>query len=145
MSDDFAARIAAAKRDEAFPALADAIPYAGFLGFSLAIVDGGVEGRLAYAPQNIGNAAIPALHGGTLAGLMELTAVFELLWRTDVTRMPKVIGCTVEYLRSGRPEITFAHARIIRQGRRVAPLEVVAWQSERDKPIAAATVHYLVG
>lgn len=145
MSDEFAARIALAKRNDAFAGLVDSIPYAGFLGFSLTLADGGVLGRLEFAARNIGNSAIPALHGGTLAGLMELTALFELLWRTEVTRLPKVIGCTIEYLRSGRPETTFASARIVRQGRRVAPLRVTAWQSDRDKPIAEATVHYLVG
>ena len=154
MSDhEFAARIAAAKRDGSFAALAEGIPYARFLGFSLRTDAGpdGPDGRgallgvLAYAQRNIGNAALPALHGGTLAALLELTAMFELLWRADTPKLPKVIGCTIDYLRSAKPQDTFAAAHLVRQGRRVAPLRVLAWQDDRSRPVASATVQFLVG
>jgi acyl-coenzyme A thioesterase PaaI-like protein len=150
---DFAERIATAKRERTFASLVDGIPYAKFLGFSLR-VDGAPDGSdglgplvgvLGYAPRNIGNSALPALHGGTLGALLELTAMFELLWRSDAAKLPKVIGCTIEYLRSGKPQETFAAAQIVRQGRRVAPLRVVAWQDDRSRPIASASVQFLIG
>lgn len=140
-----AERIAAAKQDGSFATLVDAIPYARFLGFALEIDGDALVGRLDYSPRNIGNAALPALHGGTLGALLELTASFELLWRAQTVKLPKTIGCTIEYLRTGRPQVTFASAQIVRQGRRVAPLRVVAWQEDRSKPIAAATVQFLIG
>jgi len=145
MTDDLRTRITAAKRDGSFAGLLDTIPYAKFLGVSIELGDGALIGRLAFAERNIGNSALPALHGGTIGGLLELTASFELLWRTDTVKLPKIIGCTIEYLRSGRPQDTFAQAEIVRQGRRVTPLRVVAWQGDRSKPIAAATVQFLVG
>ena len=77
--------------------------------------------------------------------LPELTAMFELLWRTETPKLPKVIGCTIEYLRSGKPQDTFAAAQLVRQGRRVALLRVLAWQDDRSRPIASATVQFLIG
>ena len=142
---ELAKRIADAKQNGTFASLVDLIPYARFLGVSLEFDGDALVGRLAFAPRNIGNAALPALHGGTIGALLEFTAMFELLWRTETAVLPKVIGCTIEYLRSGKPQDTFAQAQIVRQGRRVAPLRVVAWQGDRSKPIAAATVQFLVG
>lgn len=145
MSEALRERILAAKQDGSFTALAAEIPYAQFLGLALRLEQDRLRGELAFAPRNIGNAALPALHGGTIGALLELTASFELLWRTDTPRLPKIIGCTIEYLRSGKPQDTFASAQIIRQGRRVAPLRVVAWQEDRARPIASASVQFLIG
>ena len=36
-------------------------------------------------------------------------------------------------------------ALLVRQGRRVAPLRVLAWQDDRSRPVASATVQFLVG
>ena len=52
---------------------------------------------------------------------------------------------TIEYLRSGRPQETFATAHIVKVGRRIANVRVDAWQGERDKPIAALRGHFLLG
>lgn len=142
---DLARQIAEAKKGGAFASLVEAIPYAKFLGVTLDVDGEALIGRLAYAPRNIGNAALPALHGGTIGALLELTASFELLWRTDTVKLPKIIGCTIEYLRTGKAEDTYAQAEIVKRGRRVTPLRVVAWQGDRSKPIAAATVQFLVG
>jgi acyl-coenzyme A thioesterase PaaI-like protein len=67
------------------------------------------------------------------------------MWMADTLRVPKTINITVEYLRSGKPQDTFARCEITRQGRRVANVRVVAWQEDRAKPIAAATAHLLLG
>jgi uncharacterized protein (TIGR00369 family) len=144
VSDPLAARIAAAKASGEFTELAAAIPYAAFLGLSFTLDEQGVLGRMAYAPRNIGNAALPALHGGTIGALLEFTASFQLLWQTETVVLPKTISLTVEYLRSGRAVDTFARARLVRQGRRVAPLRIEAWQDDPTKPIAAATAQFLL-
>lgn len=141
-----AARIAAAKASGDFVELAAAIPYARFLGLSFTLDDEGVLGRMAYAPRNIGNSALPALHGGTIGALLEFTATFQLLWHGEQSGgvLPKTISMTVEYLRTGRPLDTFARAHVVRQGRRVAPLRILAWQDDPAKPIAAASIQFLL-
>lgn len=124
--------------------LTDVIPYTRFLGIGVENTTGEVLCRMRYAPMLIGNSSIPALHGGTLGGLMESAAIFELLLRTQEERVPKIISITVDFLRSGRPQDTLAKASITRLGRRVANLQVQAWQEDRGKPIASASALFLL-
>ena len=124
--------------------LTDVIPYTRFLGIGVENTTGEVLCRMRYAPMLIGNSSIPALHGGTLGALMESAAIFELLLRTQEERVPKIITITVDFLRSGKPQDTLAKASITRLGRRVANLQVQAWQEERGKPIASANALFLL-
>lgn len=141
----FAERIAAAKAAGAFTRLIDDVAFARMLGLSLVFADGELHGRLAFAPRNIGNTALPALHGGTISALLESTAIFEILWQKDELVLPKVVSITIEYLRSGKPVDTWAHARVTRAGRRVANVHVAAWQDDRERPIATASALLLLG
>ncbi len=127
-----------------FGPLNDAIPYARFMGISGELVDGDVIGRMRYSGHLIGNANVPALHGGTLGALMESTAIFKLLWHGETTTVPKTINITVEYLRGARPEDVFARAEFTRRGRRVANVRVFAYQQDPKRPVAVATAHFLL-
>nr|WP_276600356.1 MULTISPECIES: PaaI family thioesterase [unclassified Nannocystis] len=97
-----------------------------------------------FAEHLIGNPVLPALHGGALCALLESTAIFQLLWESELSATPRTIGLTVEYLRSGRPVDTFARGMPTRQGRRVTNVRVEAWQDDRSRPIAVASAHFLV-
>jgi uncharacterized protein (TIGR00369 family) len=124
--------------------LTDAIPYTRYMGIGVENLAGEMLCRMAYTPKLIGNSLLPALHGGTLGALLESAAVFELLLQTDTERVPKVISLTVDFLRSGKPQDTFAKALITRQGRRVANVRVEAWQDDRTRPIASAHALFLL-
>ncbi|WP_171818582.1 PaaI family thioesterase [Pyxidicoccus fallax] len=124
--------------------LTDAIPYTRYMGIGVENLAGEMLCRMAYSPKLIGNSLLPALHGGTLGALLESAAIFELLLQTDTERVPKVISLTVDFLRSGKPQDTFAKALITRQGRRVANVRVEAWQDDRTRPIASAHALFLL-
>lgn len=124
--------------------LSAAIPYAAFLGLEIERDGDGVLGRLRYSDPLIGDASIPALHGGTIAALLESTAIFDTLWRADEAVLPRTITLTIDYLRSGRPVDTLCRAQVVRRGRRVVVVAVRAYQEDESKPIATATVHLLV-
>lgn len=124
--------------------LTDVIPYTRFLGIGVENTTGEVLCRMRFSPMLIGNSSLPALHGGTLGALLESAAIFELLLRTQEERVPKIISITVDFLRSGRPQDTLAKATITRLGRRVANLQVQAWQEDRGKPIASANALFLL-
>ena len=84
------------------------------------------------------------LHGGAIAGLLEFAA-FNALTRAignDVVKKP--ITVTVDYMRGGTRQDTYAEAVIERLGNRMANVEAFAWQRERDKPIAAARINFLL-
>jgi acyl-coenzyme A thioesterase PaaI-like protein len=137
-------RLAEAKRTGNCAAMVEAVPYSAFLGLTARVDGGALVTMLKFAPDLIGNPALPALHGGTIGALLESAAVFELLWRAESVVLPKTITITVDYLRSAAPVDTYARATITRQGRRVANVRVEAWQTDAAHPVAQAHVIALV-
>ena len=127
-----------------YSALHDAVPYAKFMGFSISAENGRLTTTMPYDESLIGNIRLPALHGGTLAALLEMAALFQIAHDTKAETMPKVVTLTIDYMRSGAPRDTFAQARATRVGRRVANLRAEAWQTDPAKPIAAANVNFLL-
>lgn len=120
------------------------VPYIRFLGMRAELAGDELTAILPYKELLIGNAGIPALHGGVLGAFMEMTALAQLAVVESAERVPKTIDVTVEYLRPGRPIATFARADLRKVGRRIANIHVEAWQEERAQPIAALRGHFLL-
>lgn len=139
-----AALVARARASDDPSALVEAIPYAAFLGLAIERDGEGVLGRMRYADALIGDSSIPALHGGTIAALLESTAILDVLWCADEVVLPRTITLTIDYLRSGRPVDTLCRASIVRRGKRVVVASVRAYQDDEARPIATAVVHLLV-
>src|SRR5207248_4622771 len=137
-------RLTDARRSRDYPAILDAVPYSRFLGLHAEMTGDELITTMRYADHLIGNPALPALHGGTLGALLESAAIFELLWQSETIVLPKTITITVDYLRSAATVDTHARGNITRHGRRVANVDVVAWQDDRARPIASARAHFLV-
>jgi uncharacterized protein (TIGR00369 family) len=125
-------------------ALLDRIPYARFIGMQATLHGDEMTGVLPYAPHLIGNPSLPALHGGVIGAFMELTAIAQLSIAEPQARLPRTVDINVDYLRSGRPADTYARALIKRAGRRIANVQVEAWQEARSNPIAALRGHFLL-
>jgi acyl-coenzyme A thioesterase PaaI-like protein len=133
-----------AKETGRLGSLVESIPYLRFLDIGIDLVEGKVVGKMTYSKHLIGNAAIPALHGGTIGALLESTAVVQTAWEAETKRLPKIVTITIDFLRSGRPVDTFASGVITKHGRRVVTVGVEAWQEDRSRPIARANAHFLV-
>lgn len=131
-------------RDEALTAAVAALPYARFLGLCVARGDDGPTAVLPYAEHLIGNPTLPALHGGVIGAFMEIAAVLHLSLEAGVAGRPKTIDMTVDYLRSGRPQDTYARVEVKRLGRHVANVHVKAWQDDPAAPIATLHGHFLL-
>jgi len=125
-------------------ALVDAIPYAKFLGIEVDRKGTEITTILRFDHKLIGNPMLPALHGGVIGSFLETTAILQIAYETDGEFLPKPIDLTNDYLRSGRPQDTYARARITKHGRRVANVHVEAWQDDHSKAIAAAHGHFLL-
>jgi acyl-coenzyme A thioesterase PaaI-like protein len=124
--------------------LIDAIPYSKWMGMTFDVSSGELVGTLRFSDMLIGNPVLPALHGGTIAALLESTAIFAIFLDAGSVVLPKTINQTVEYLRSGKPVDTHASAVITKRGRRVINVRAEAWQDDRSRPIATAFSHFLV-
>jgi acyl-coenzyme A thioesterase PaaI-like protein len=128
-------------------ALLDTLPYARFLGLRTEQEGDVLTVTMPFADHLIGNPMLPALHGGSTAAMLELTAVAQvaLVWpqsKEGSLRLPRPITVTTAYLRSGRPRDVHARARISRAGRRVAHVLAEAWQDDPAQPIASLTAHF---
>ena len=120
------------------------IPYARFLGVRMELHGDEMTAVLPFAEHIIGNPTLPALHGGVIGAFMEMTAVLQLSIVEAQQRQPRPVDVSIDYLRSGRPQDTYARALIKKVGRRIANVQVEAWQETRAAPIAALHGHFLL-
>ncbi|TNE38188.1 MAG: PaaI family thioesterase [Alphaproteobacteria bacterium] len=120
------------------------IPYAQMLGMDVHRMGLEITTVLPFRQTNVGNPTLPALHGGAVAGFLEMTAIIELLARTDNKVLPKPIDISIDYLRSGKPMETYARATVTKHGRRVSNVQVLAWQSDPEHPIARLHGHFFL-
>ena len=120
------------------------LPYARFLGLQGEVDDAVLTVTMPFADRLIGNPMLPALHGGSTAALLEMTAIAQVALAYPRLRLPRPINVTVSYLRSGRPVDVVARARISRAGRRVAHVLAEAWQGDPEQPIATLVANFLL-
>lgn len=124
------------------------LPYADFLGISIVGDQGGAP--LLSMPFAEGLTGHPErLHGGAIAGLLEIAAIAAIDATLDdaaeARERFKPITVTIDFMRPGRPAETFACGEVIRIGARIANVAVEAWQEDPTKPIAAARMNLSIG
>jgi acyl-coenzyme A thioesterase PaaI-like protein len=67
-----------------------------------------------------------------------------LLAQSDAERAPRPINFNIDYLRSAGPHETRGRAEIVKHGRRIANVRVLAWQTDSEKPVAAGIGNFLL-
>lgn len=118
-------------------------PYAATLGIEPIDQDGERLYRMPFGATVLGRPGF--LHGGAIAGLLELAALATLLRALGSEGASvKPINMSLSYMRGGTEQDTFAAATVTRIGSRVANVEAHAWQQDRSKPIASAQLNLLV-
>jgi uncharacterized protein (TIGR00369 family) len=116
-------------------------PFARCLGIRI-----GGDGTMVmpFSQKIVGNPVLPAIHGGMTGAFLETTAIVGVTRELGVSMLPKPIGLTINYLRSGRALDSYASASIVKQGRRIVAFEAKAWQDDPTKPIASAYGHFML-
>lgn len=119
-------------------ALVERIPYARLIGMGADHDEEGLVCRLPFKDEIVGNARLPAVHGGVIGAFLEMTALLALIDQ-EATQggLPKPINFSIDYLRSAGPRETRGRAEIVKIGRRIANVRVLAYQDDRAKPVAA--------
>jgi uncharacterized protein (TIGR00369 family) len=87
------------------------------------------------------------LHGGAISGMLEIAAIaaiHQALRAKGSDSNIKQVNVTVDFMRGGLNQMTFAVGEVTRLGRTMANVEARAWQENRDKPIAMGYMHYLI-
>jgi uncharacterized protein (TIGR00369 family) len=87
------------------------------------------------------------LHGGAISGLLEMAAIAAihkaLIARGSASPI-KQVNVTIDFMRGGLRQTTYAKGIVTRLGRTMANVESRAWQDDPDRPIAMAHMHYLI-
>ena len=120
------------------------IPYASYLGMEANVEGNEILFRLPPDEKLIGNASLPALHGGVVGAFMELSGAIHLVAKMEKPVLPKVINFSLDYLRASRLTETYTRCSVTRQGRQVANVSITAWQEDIDAPNATARAHFLI-
>ncbi|GGI76453.1 hypothetical protein GCM10007973_11660 [Polymorphobacter multimanifer] len=123
----------------------DALPYGKLLDLAFERVADEFHLTMPFAIGLVG--APGRLHGGAIAGLLEIAALARVITALpDADAAPRIrpVTITVDFMREGAPQLTTATAEITRLGRRIVNVSARAWQADRAKPIAAANVNFLV-
>ena len=141
---DFVAVLQAAREVRDYQRIIELIPYARLLGIRCGEDEHGLLFRLPFQRQNLGNPYQPALHGGVIGACMENAAILHLLWNQESIRLPKIIDFSIDYLRPGRPQELYVRCDVRRQGKRVANVGIIAWQSPEERIVATARTHFLL-
>lgn len=126
-------------------------PYADLLGITLELGAGEPgEGApvlaMPFGSDVIGRPGF--VHGGALAGLLEMAAIVALKHALEAENRAdariKPINVTVDFMRGGREKVTRAQGHVSRLGTRIANVETIAWQDDRERPVAAARMNFLL-
>lgn len=120
------------------------VPYARAMGFEMLLEGQTLVLRLPFRDDCVGNAKLPAVHGGLIGSLMEFSAIATVMRELDGEAMPRIINITVEYLRSARPVDTYAKAKVMRMGRQIANVNVIAYQEDESRPVSSAVANFLI-
>ena len=124
--------------------LIKAIPYADYLGVVVRETQKGRQFHLPFREDMVGNTRLGALHGGVVAGFLEISAQLEVLISQNQRRVPGPIDFTVDYLRSAKSQDSIVDCRVLRQGSRVAQVQAECWQTDASRPVAFARVNFLL-
>ncbi|HKT78010.1 MAG TPA: PaaI family thioesterase [Sphingobium sp.] len=123
----------------------ESAPYAGMLGIRAFAAEPGAVGLMMPAtPELEGRPGF--LYGGVIASLLELACLEAIARDRDPgAPRPKPINMSFDFLRGGLMVESYAQARLRRIGRRVANVDAVCWQGDRERPIASGRMHLLMG
>lgn len=120
------------------------IPYTAHLGIRAELRGNEITCRLPFDQTIVGNSFGRSIHGGVIGSLLETTAILQVAFEVGSSALPKPVDITIDYLRGGRGVDTYARARIMKRGRRAINVYGTAWQTDKDRPIAAVHGHFLV-
>ena len=123
----------------------DLPPYALALDMTVTETDGRPVIAMPFADKVQGRPGF--LHGGAISGLLEIAAVaaiHQALRAKGSDSAIKQVNVTIDFMRGGTGQQTFAVGEVTRLGRTMANVEARAWQEDPDKPIAIGNMHYLI-
>lgn len=82
--------------------------------------------------------------GPTQMGLADHAAYAVILAHIGPVAMAVTSNLNYTFLRGVQMATVLAEARLLRLGRRLATVDVILWQDDKDRPVGQATVTYAI-
>ena len=120
----------------------DESPYAINYGTKLLRADPDVECLTPWAEHFTGNPLLQAWHGGVVTGVLELTGALQALQTTSGELCP-LLSANISFLRPTLGSlVVHTRAYLVRSGKQVLNIDVVAWQNSPQQPTASASLTF---
>ena len=117
-------------------------PYANNYGTALVNSEPDIECVTPWAGHFTGNPLLQAWHGGVVVGVLELTGALQAL-KASGSELPLLLTANVNFLRPTKGDVSVhTRAYIVRSGRQILNIDVVAWHITPEKLTAAASLTY---
>lgn len=100
--------------------------------------------RLPYHENLIGNPISGVIHGGALTTLMDTACGFAAPLAVDERAVCPTLDLRIDYMRAALPgEAIIGEAEVYRVTRNVIFCRGIAWQSERERPVAHCVATFM--
>jgi uncharacterized protein (TIGR00369 family) len=126
------------------------IPHAAAIGMTLVSRrDGICVVRAPYAEHLVGDPDTGVVHGGVITALLDNASGMAV--RSDGTaageeRSMATLDLRIDYMRPAQPrEDLFAEAECYRMTSNVAFVRAIAYQNDRDDPVASSVATFMLG
>jgi len=120
-------------------------PYASNYGMQLLESEPEIECVTPWQDDFVGNPLIQAWHGGIVTGVLELTGKLQAL-KVAATETGLLLSANINFLRPTRGNsVVHTRAHLIRSGRQIINIDVIAWQVSPQEPTASASLTFARG
>jgi len=123
-----------------------ASPQARALGFTLVALDRAeATVRCPYRPELVGDVETGVVAGGVVTTLLDHTCGHAVLAALDVFRVIATLDLRIDYLRAAEPGLDIlAYAQCYKLTRSVAFVRAVAFDRDRDDPVATVQATFML-
>ena len=118
-------------------------PFARWIELQVQGTSHGLDAVLPFQEKNIGNMFIRSLHGGIVSASMECAGGLFAAHLRGLERIQKPASISISYTRSTTASDLNISISSIKTGRRLSFLEAQAWQEDKSKLVAVATMTFL--
>lgn len=121
----------------------DDSPFASWLELQVLGTAHGLNAVLPFQEKNVGNTFIRSLHGGIVSASMECAGGLLAANLHGLDRIQKPASISISYTRSTTASDLNISISSIKTGKRLSFLEAQAWQDDKTKIVAVATMTFL--
>ena len=108
-------------------------------------MNGRARMRLPYNPDLVGNPETGVIHGGVITGLLDHSCGAAIMSALDVPMPMVTLDLRIDYLKAAKPHADiFVDAECLKVGHEIAFARAVAYQEDKDNPIAISSAAFMI-